>query len=251
MLDIFENEDLKDVYIANKRLDLDIARLVDIFESEIKMIDISAKFYTESEEPEVVDEAKQNKFVELISKIYKSILDAMSTFFEKISDLFSKKDDETNLSTEDFLKSNTGKIELGYTLKYAQDKASKKIAEGNSIIQKLAKATKVDDSVVEKYVEDSASFLTSMKKTDVVEAGSVIAEYSKYTDTYKEFKDGGIKSVVKNIKDPAGQVNGRKVIIAMGRYFSDMNLIYTQAYSEMNKLKKKTYKNMEKKGIMP
>ena len=248
-LDMFESEEIKANYIANKRLDLEIARLIDVYESELKMLDISSEYFNESEgDSEAVDAAKQNKFVELMSNIYEAILKSMAKFFERISDIFSKKDETSGLSTEDFLKSNTGKVELHYTLNRAQDTATKKIAEGNALIKKLSKATKIDDRVIEKYVEDSADFLSNMKATDVVEAGAIVHAYSKYTDTYKEFKDGGLKSIVKNVTDPASKGQSKRVLLAIGRYYQDMNTIYTEAYSQMKDLKRKTYENMKQKG---
>lgn len=104
-------------------------------------------------------ERKPNIVTRIITAIKKFLHDVGTT----ISDLFKKDDDVVDI--ENFLRSQSGTVQLSYDVNAIKEGVDNEILKGRKIIQMISKGTSVPDKVVAEYVDGASNFISKYSKT--------------------------------------------------------------------------------------
>ena len=188
-------------------------------ECELEVGHVMSEFYVESTHCSVFNESEglqENRFKEMINKIFDAIKTAISSTASAIQDLFSGKE---HIDVYNYLKSNTGKIEMENDLDEVYRKTCEDVAKGNKVIRALARL-KGKDAVnatedFMKAVEGGAVENTAK----VISFASAAGYYNKYAkssvyNTLNEEIDSA-KKIAKSIKDKDAQKCAMQVSATM------------------------------------
>ena len=138
----------KEIGIIEGTLDLEMARLNRDYKYGLGMAvatDTVLEYcFTESESEE--------------KGILSRMIDAIASFIHKINEavvnLFSKDD---HVELDDFLKSQTGQVQLSYDMESIDREVNKKVLEGRKLIQAISSATGISDEKVAKFADGGAN----------------------------------------------------------------------------------------------
>lgn len=234
MFTIYESEYEKNNDILFRKFDLDIERLKleymmlavdgDLFTEDNNEVDLS--FNNKSKSKEKSDDKgtkKKNIIIRLCESIIKFITDVVSS----VKDIFTPG--KSHVDIKSYLASEQGQIELDNDLMKVEDQVNEEIRKGRKIVQAIANKTKIDDAVVEEYIDNAAKGVKNYGRT-IVGTGYSYLLYQKSTGRLKAMKDelaATAKLAKDTITDPDADVQVYPVIQAMKKWIKEGAAIYS------------------------
>ena len=231
----------KKFYIESTRIENQLMMEYDIEELE-NMI------FSENENVIIlheVNEKTENRFVKFISALVESIIRLITDAIDMFKDIFSKK---KHINIDSYLDSETGSKQLEEDLDRIHDEVKTEIRKGRKIIQAISKKTKVDDKVIDDYVNKATIGIRKHGKTTINTIGSYRL-FNKATGQLNELKNEMKESLsdckkASNIKER--QTQCKKVYIAMKHWIVEYTKFYTLLGNNINQ---EIIKNRNKKRI--
>lgn len=250
----------KEADIIFRRFDIDMERIKSEIMFENALLELSNSIITESDTVNIdlsANGQKSNKTVQTsgkkrsaIGKICDYVIKLISDIIETVSNIFTPS--KSHIDVQTYLSSSQGKIELENDLLRVQKEAEEEVRKGRKIIQALSKGTKIDDAVIEKYVDGAAIGAKKYGKTIIPTAAAYVT-YQKATGNLEEMKDNLIaaaKFTKDTIVDPDADPKIAPVYYAMKDWVKEATSVYNlfgqKIYKEALKQEKAEQKKNKK-----
>lgn len=148
----------RDADISLKEFEVDMLKINDEYMRESSLLLISGNLILEGEgaEPQT-----KGFFSKAVDKIVSAVSRLITSFIEMIGDIFGNK---KNITTADFIDSDTGKVTLNHDVTKINQDINKELLKGRKMIQAISRGTKIPDETVASFVDSSADFINKYGK---------------------------------------------------------------------------------------
>lgn len=165
---------------------------------------------------------KRNAIQKICAYIVNLITDVISTF----KNIFTPGKDHINV--ESYIKSAKGSIELENDIMRVQQQVDEEVRKGRKLVQAISKGTKVDDAVVEKYMDDAAKGIKKYGRTTIATAASYL-QFQKATgnlENLKELTKASLNDFKNSVVDPDADVQLSGVFYSMEKWIKEGTHVY-------------------------
>jgi len=231
-----ENDDITDVYLINKK-------------SEIEIMSILNDFTTESALCSMYESDNENSIVKMLQRVSKAILDSIASVFDMIANLFGGN---SKISKDEYLKSRQGDMIFKRDILKEQKYINGKAKEGNNIIKRLLNGEQVHDKVVN-FVNDTARMLETPDGRNKIYAAAAPIVYGYYVDlkdTMTEFRNLNANVIRKMDHADLDNEDLKSVVRTIQNLTARSNNLVSMYFREYDKLSTKEdakYKTMKVK----
>ncbi len=224
---------------ANAQFELDKLAIENEYEMAIRLIDLSNKAVTESEDEAAVDEVPKSKRVKFAEKIG-SMQKALTSSIGKTLDSVGKKvagDDGADI--KDYLDAKIGEIRLEQDIKRIQEDVIKAAREGDQLVQAISKGLNIDDEKVDNFIQKTKEVVENNTEA-VITASAAATVYAAQVTIYDMNKKKlGEDGIYQQCKTMEGQSKVNKIKNAMANMFQKEDRIFSIFMTKFGKLANK------------
>ena len=213
----------EDAYVVIERENIAYDRIYTTYktESALEELQNSVTFLESDAEPSGSPKANKS-FKNFINSIVSKIMKVISDVKDKITSIFNGSN---KLTLDEYLDSETGELALKYDIVRIQQNAEAEVRKGRKLVQAISRGTKVDDRVVEAFLDGGANLIDSnpgVGRTVIkaTTASVVFNKCSKSLDGMKRDIDATRRECLKELgKEKEGVIS--RIFTKMGKITSE------------------------------